>query len=497
MLLNVTNAKAPPNRLPFWQNKVSHFMTDASSLSERRMNQRPWLRQTLRCSQAEAVASSTTTATGDNFFNAFAVYLQASILQIGWLTAFPQFFGAGFQLLSVWLGTRITRRRLVAGFAVTQAVVVAFMGLLALLHPTWGMSALIILAVFYHASANVIQPQWRAWMGSLVPRRRRGVFFASRTRLTMGTSLVMFLCGGGLLTMSESRGAAWVGFFLLFLIAASGRLVSAWLLWKMHDPDPHPPAPQNQVFLDTMRQIAHSFRDKTFRHYSLFVAGMQGMVAISGPFFAVYMLSELKFTYLQYTLNAVASIATQFVTLRFWGVVSDRFGNRLVMLVTSCIIPTLPLWWLVSPNFYYLLWVQILSGFAWSGFSLSTGNYLYDIRPHRTNFATYAAAQSGISATLVFLGALFGGFLASHAPAIREQLPFELGSAIFIVFICSSLLRSLVALWFIPKAAEPHFRHHPQLMKIVYRVARFNTISGMVLDWLTITSRKDGDVKEK
>lgn len=468
-----------------------------SNGSERRNGQRIWLRQTLRHSQAEAVASATTTATGDNFFNAFAVYLQASILQIGWLTAFPQFFGAVFQLLSVWLGTRIHRRTLVAGCAALQALVVALMGVLALLHPQWGMTILIVLAIFYHASANVIQPQWRAWMGSLVPRRRRGVFFAARTRLTMATSLVMFLAGGGLLTLSETHEVAWLGFFLLFTVAAAGRLTSAWLLWKMHDPDPHAPAPGARVFVDTMRQIAHSLRDRTFRHYSLFVAGMQGMVAISAPFFAVYMLTELQFSYLQYSLNSVASIATQFVTLRFWGKVADRLGNRLVMLTTSCIIPTLPLWWLVSPNFYYLLWVQALSGFAWSGFSLSTGNYLYDIRPHRTNFATYAAVQSGIGATLVFAGALFGGYLASIAPAIRAQLPFELGSAIFVVFICSSTLRSLVALWFIPKAAEPHLRHRPQLLKIIYRVARFNSISGMVLDWLTVTNRKDGENQQR
>lgn len=91
----------------------------------------------------------------------------------------------------------------------------------------------------------------------------------------------------------------------------------------------------------------------------------------------------------------------------------------------------------------------------------------------------------------MFAGALFGGYLAVAAPAIREHLPFELGSAIFVVFICSALLRSLVALWFIPRAVEPRVRQHPQLLKVIYRVARFNAISGMVLDWLTVTSRKD------
>lgn len=471
-------------------------MLSTSKGSEHSARQRHWLRKTLRCSQVEAVASSTMTATGDNFFNAFAVYLQASIVQMGWLTAFPQFFGACLQLLSVWLGAYIQRRLLIVTFAIVQALVVGGMGVLALFHPQWGMLALIGLAIFYHASANVIQPQWRAWMGSLVPRRRRGVFFASRTRLTMATSLVMFLFGGAMLSVSEASGRAWLGFLLLFSVAATGRLVSAWLLWQMHDPDPQPAAVQPRQFAETMQQTLHSLKDKTFRNYSFFVAGMQGMVAISAPFFAVYMLSELEFSYLQYSLNSIASIATQFVTLRFWGRVSDRFGNRLVMVITSCILPTLPLWWLVSPNFYYLLGVQALSGFAWSGFSLSTANYLYDIRPHRTHFAGYAAVQSAIGATMVFVGALFGGYLAAAAPAIREILPFELSSAIFVVFICSALLRSLVALWFIPRAVEPRVRHHPQWFTVIYRVARFNAISGMVLDWLTITSRKDDSNKQ-
>ena len=50
-------------------------MTAMKKGSERRTPQRSWLRKTLRCSQVEAVASSTMTATGDNFFNAFAIYL--------------------------------------------------------------------------------------------------------------------------------------------------------------------------------------------------------------------------------------------------------------------------------------------------------------------------------------------------------------------------------------------------------------------------------------
>lgn len=451
-----------------------------------------WLRRTLRLSQKEAVASATMTATGDHFFNAFAIHLHANAVQMGWLTAFPQLIGAWMQLLSVWVGAHFSRRHLVVGAAATQALTVLLMALLAAVSTSQGITLLIMLAVIYHATMNLIQPHWRAWMGSVVPQRRRGTFFAARTRLTMMSSLVLFVGGGALLSYIDHWAMAWLGFTLLFSIAAIGRMISCRLLWQMHDPDPHSNSQAFQSFRHTLRQFRASLHHRTFRHYSFFVAGMQGVVAISAPFFAVYMLRDLQLTYLQFSLTIVASIATQFVTLRFWGRFCDRFGNRLVMVSTSYMIPILPALWLFSADFYYLIGVQIVSGIAWSGFSLSTANYLYDIRPHKTQFAAYAAVQASLGSTLVFCGALAGGHLAAAAPALAQWLPTELqpSSPLFLVFLCSAVFRLMIALWFIPRAVEPDLRQRPQLLELVLRVSRFNAISGVVLDWLTVTKKR-------
>jgi len=207
---------------------------------------------------------------------------------MGWLTALPQFFGAWVQLLSVWLGSYFRRRYFVVFAAGLQALVVALMSLLAALSTSRAVTILIILAIFYHATMNLVQPLWRAWMGSIVPPRRRGVFFASRTRLTMITSLVIFIGGGAMLSLSEAWGISWVGFSILFATAACGRALSSSLLFRMHDPDPHQTLTESGAFQRTFVQIRESFGDKTFRDYSLFVAGMHGVVAVSAPFFAVY-----------------------------------------------------------------------------------------------------------------------------------------------------------------------------------------------------------------
>jgi hypothetical protein len=332
-------------------------------------------------------------------------------------------------------------------------------------------------------------------MGSIVPQRRRGTFFAARTRLTMVASLLVFIGGGILLTMSARAEMAWLGFTLLFSIAALGRAMSARLLALMHDPDPRPHPERRKGFRQSMQQLYYSLHDKTFRDYSFFVAGMQGVVAISAPFFALYMLRDLGFSYLEYSLNAIASIVTQFLTLSFWGRFTDRFGNRLVMRFCCLTIPVIPLLWLVSADFYYLLLVQMVSGLVWSGFTLSTANYLYDIRPGKSDFAVYAATQSALGASMVFVGALAGGYIAAGSSqlVLAWQWLSGIGSSLFIVFCVSSALRAVIAFWFWARAVEPRLRRRPRFLQVIYRVSRFNAISGVTLDWLSVTRRNRSD----
>src|SRR5690606_21329273 len=144
---------------------------------------------------------------------------------------------------------------------------------------------------------------------------------------------------GALLRVSARLDREWMGFAILFAAAAIGRAISSRLLAKMHDPDPHPHPDTRKGFAQSMLQLRASLHDKTFRDYSFFVAGMQGVVAISAPFFAVYVLTVLHFTYLQYSLRSVAWILIQFLTLRFWGRAGDNYGNRLVIQGSSAAIP--------------------------------------------------------------------------------------------------------------------------------------------------------------
>lgn len=160
------------------------------------------------------------------------------------------------------------------------------------------------------------------------------------------------------------------------------------------------------------------------------------------------------------------------------------FGNRLILVTTGSLIPALPLLWLVSPSFWYLLGIQVISGVAWAGFSLSAGNFLYDLVPAQRR-ARYMALHNVFVAMLVFVGGMFGALLSRTLPDELNLFGYQLawGCVLLGVFAASSLLRILVALTFLPRLEEVRKpRRSMSLRQLVFRVTRFNAFSGLLYE---------------
>jgi MFS family permease len=451
------------------------------------------VRQSLRHSQREAVASAIMSGALDNYLNAFAIHLRASAQQIGWLTAVPPLAGASMQLFAVWLGTFGVRRiHLIVGGALFQAAALAPLVLIAFVATEHAIAILLACAVLYQAGGNFVQPHWRALMGQLVPEERRGRFFGRRTRTVTIVSFAALVGGGVVLHATDAVELTWAGYGLLFLVAMSGRLASARLLGRMYDPHPAGELTGEHPVRGTLTICWHAMREPAFRRFTLFVACMQGAVAVTAPFFSVHMLRELHFSYVEFMANLAMSILIQFLTLNAWGHISDHLGNRMIMMTTSLLIPLLPALWMVSDGFWYLLGVQVVAGIAWGGFSLSTGNYLYDLRPRGSEFATYAALHAIASSCAVFVGAAFGGMIAARAPTEIHfgEYRFAWSHAMYGVFAVSALLRAIVAAWFLPQVAEIRVTRAASMRELIFRFARFNPISGVVIDLVAASRRR-------
>lgn len=310
-------------------------------------------------------------------------------------------------------------------------------------------------------------------MGDLVPEEQRGRYFAMRTRLASITSFISLVCAGLTLHYFHGQGLTAAGFIVIFVVACIARFKSAYHLSCMHDP-PHPASKLNPR---SCRQWLATFRHSPFVRFSLCYALLQCAVSIASPFFTVYMLRDLHYSYLEFMANTAVVVIVQFLTLNMWGRWSDKFGNRFVLIITALAIPILPSLWFISAGYAWLLLAQALGGFIWAGFSLCASNYVYDLVP-RGKRSTYVALHNVLTCIAVFVGALLGGYLGMTLPMHYTWFGVEypLASALLGVFVISTLARALVVALLIPQLREVRCVTPITVPHLVFRLAPVNKI---------------------
>ncbi len=446
-------------------------------------------RRSLRFSHRDAAASAVMSGVTDHYLHAYAIFLRATPSQIAWLTSLPSLFGAIMQLLSAWLAHKeFPRHRFVAAGAVVQASVLLALLTLPFINPVWAVPGLIGAVVVYRAAGNLTAPVWQSLMRDLVPERRRGRFFAHRTCLSTAVAFVALAGGGLFLDVGNWLGLPAAGFLILFGIAIGARYLSAWYLARMHEPG-QPPAPA----------MLEDFHPRPlFLRFVLLNAGVQGAVAVAGPFFAIHMLRDLGFSYTQYMAVLAASVFVQFLTLNAWGGIADRFGNLRILHSTAWLIPLIPALWIFSGDFWWLLSIQLLSGVAWGGFTLAAGNYLYDLRGGKP-LPTMLAINAIFTALAIFIGATLGSAAADWSSL---QLAFAgitldwSDTPLLGVFALSAALRLLVVLLFLRGLQELRNVPDSGLRDVIFRLARFNSITGVTYDLIGAVSRKNIPAKQ-
>jgi MFS family permease len=201
---------------------------------------------------------------------------------------------------------------------------------------------------------------------------------------------------------------------------------------------------------------------------------MSFAVNICSPFFAVFMLRDMQFDYISYTIiNLVMTIA-QLVAFRRWGQYADSNGCIRVISLTSWMVPIIPVFWLFSQAKVYLIFVQILSGFTWAGFNLAVSNFIFDAvsEEKRVRCISYFNMINGLG---VFLGAGIGGLIISRLPPIY-------GYGFFTLILISAVMRLLVRMIFMPMIKEVKNVEGISNLELFFRTTGVKPILGAVQD---------------
>ena len=120
------------------------------------------------------------------------------------------------------------------------------------------------------------------------------------------------------------------------------------------------------------------FKKSNFVKFVVFTAGITFATQLSAPYFSVYMLDDLKYNYFQFMVVHLAAVLAALAAAPWWGQIADRTGNVHVLKITGALIPFVPILWIFSTNWYYLIAVEIYAGVVWGGFNLCAANFIFD-----------------------------------------------------------------------------------------------------------------------
>ncbi len=404
------------------------------------------IKKTMEYCLEEGAAYSVSVGAGNNFITPYAIKFNATNMQISLLSSIPNIVNSILQMFTPKLMEKHDRKKIVVTSVFIQAslwipIIMLYFA------KDYAPYLLIFLVTLYTMMNSLISPAWRSWISDIIPEKIRGKFFGQRNRLMIVVQIISMILVGFLLDKTKSFNV-FVGFAIAFFMAFLGRMTSGYLLTKHYEPKFVMSKKKYFSFFQFIRKAPKN----NFGRFALFIGLITASVYIAAPFFAVYMLRNLSFSYTVYTIVNIFSYVGLALGMGFWGKISDEIGNKKVLEISSYFISTYPFWWLISGNPIFLSIINLMSGFFWAGFNLSSFNYIFDAvsRERRGICAAYTNSLTGIG---IFIGSFVGGILS-------EKINADF-NVILIIFAISGVMRLATTAVFMRKIREVRLHVKP------------------------------------
>lgn len=302
-------------------------------------------------------------------------------------------------------------------------------------------SLLIILWVISLVPDFMVGPLRDKWLADLVPSGKLGRYLSLRTIISTGSYLGCFFVMG--YALDHFPSGIFNGFSFVFSFAFLASLISLilYLVLKVPVPAGEPQQAQMGLF-----GFIKEVKQNDLGTFIVFATLIIFASSICGTFFSVYMLKDLHFTYLTFTLVVSVEFLARIVSAQLWGKLIDSSGAIKTLKIASFMIPIIPVLWLFSSNVGYLLFVQIISGITWGAFDLCTQAYLCRASPpeKRLHYIVYHRS-------IVTLASAGGPLLGA---GLLDVIYPIFGSQILSIFLLSGVLRFLVVIGLVPLLKE-------------------------------------------
>lgn len=370
-------------------------------------------KQHVQASFRDACYTSLNIGMGESYFAAFMIALGISDVIAGLGTIIPQFIGVLFQLLSIRsFFTQYSLKKRLVLFLVLQSLAMVpliLAGIFRISSPYFIISVLGL----YWASLLSLNPPWNRLMGHTIPERFRLRFFSLRNQFGQLSVFIGLISSGFLLYWARDKKLELPVYVGIFSFGFLLKWLSIFEIRKNHiDYAIAPGSEQRLKLRDFLKRLRGTDQGKLITFLFLFYVA----ITFSSPYFSPFMLTKLKFNYLEYMTIASVSYFGRLSMLRILQKFARARHVNTIMLLATIGMSSTPLLWTFSHNFLWIVFIEFLSGCYWAGFELSTILLYYqkiDDR-ERTSVITYIAF---LNTTAMICGSLLGALFMKILPS--------------------------------------------------------------------------------
>lgn len=363
-----------------------------------------------------------------SFVGVYLLELGGDAAQLGLVNSLPFLFNA--LSLIIVSQSRGTPRQILS-YSVRAGIAHRLFLLLLPLAPFWGRGApWWVIGVYSLASAALMLSSafWTATVSDMFPAHVRGRVFGIRQMFTGLSAFVATTLAGRLLDAVAFPANFALTFGLAVVVAGVGTLFLRRLVPVGEGDKTEAEPPRLQEFLP-------SPAGRTLLGVAVPVGVFNIGFMMLNPVLNLYYVQDLALSKTQIGVLTATFVMAQTVGSWIWGALSDRYGNLVVTIASAAGLGLQAATYWLSPAFYYLVFVQAVGGFCFSGFVLSTFNAIIGIGDKRQR-------------NLVVAGFHFIGNMASFtAPFLGTWL--YSGPGLIPAFLSAAVLRSLSVVLFV------------------------------------------------
>ena len=284
-------------------------------------------------------------------------------------------------------------------------------------------------------TSSIASVAWSASISEIVPERVSGRYFARRNLIFGSWTLLAVMVAGHI---AEWNGNSIVAFGWIFTLAGISRLLGLFFLTRMKFPAVVMERRSRGIPLADMLAV---LRDSNYRNLCIFI-GLWGMLLNAAmPFYTMFLVERLNFGIGTVVILTTLASLGGLITLKGWGRLSDRFGNRPVLQVGALIwaVVSLLMWVFARPGWTVHLFVgYLIVGGTTAGFQLTQFNLMLRLAPTELRPA-YVAIFLAFTSLLTAIGPILGGQLIKALPPELGVLFGHTVTSFHLLFVCSAL----------------------------------------------------------